>query len=264
MNHILGFFKSMAVAFSIYSKIPMPQFKWGSREMKWHLCFFPLVGLVIGLAEYGWLIICRGTMIDSVAMTLVQVVIPVLVTGGFHLDGFMDVMDAVHSYQDREKKLEIMKDPRTGAFAVISLVTYFLIYIAFALTIESVEAEKFFCTFFFISRCMSGIAVCILPKARKVGMVYTASSAQNNIAVAVILLIQLVLVFVFLFWEIGISTGSILKGVLACGLLVVQWLLFLWFALWSKKKFGGINGDLCGFFLCMSELSSIVYLGILI
>ncbi len=263
MRHILDFFKSIAVAFSIYSKVPMPQFKWGSREMKWHLCFFPLVGFVIGLAEYGWILICRGTLIDSVAMTLIQVAIPILITGGFHLDGFMDVMDAVHSYQDREKQLEIMKDPHTGAFAVISLVTYYLIYIAFAMTLYSVEADKIFCSFFFISRCMSGIAVCILPKARKEGMVHTASSAQNNCAVAVILFIQLVLVFALLIWEIGISAGSFVKGGLVCGLMVVQGLLFLWFALWSKKKFGGINGDLCGFLLCMSELISIVYLGII-
>lgn len=49
-----------------------------------------------------------------------------LITGGIHIDGYMDTMDAVHSYGNREKKLEILKDSHIGAFAVIMLVTYVL------------------------------------------------------------------------------------------------------------------------------------------
>ena len=51
-------------------------------------------------------------------------IIPILITGGFHIDGFMDTQDAINSYKPREKKLEILKDPHIGAFAVISLLAY--------------------------------------------------------------------------------------------------------------------------------------------
>ena len=56
------------------------------------------------------------------------VVLPVLLNGGIHMDGFLDVTDAKSSYGDREKKLEILKDPHTGAFAIIGGCVYFLIY----------------------------------------------------------------------------------------------------------------------------------------
>ena len=46
--------KAFVVAFSIYSKIPMPRFTWESEDMKYHLCFFPWVGAVIGALEWGW------------------------------------------------------------------------------------------------------------------------------------------------------------------------------------------------------------------
>ena len=46
--------KGFVIAFSIYSKIPVPQFDWKEEDMQYHLCFFPLIGLVIGALEAGW------------------------------------------------------------------------------------------------------------------------------------------------------------------------------------------------------------------
>ena len=50
-----------------------------------------------------------------------------LVTGGIHLDGFMDTTDARSSYGDREKKLAILKDSHVGAFAVIGCSFYLIL-----------------------------------------------------------------------------------------------------------------------------------------
>mgnify|MGYP003392776405 FL=1 len=49
-------------------------------------------------------------------------VYPYLVTGFLHLDGFMDVTDAVKSWRDLERRREILKDSHVGSFAVINLV----------------------------------------------------------------------------------------------------------------------------------------------
>ena len=45
------------------------------------------------------------------------------------MDGFLDTMDAIHSYGDRSRKLEILKDPHLGAFAVISFGVYMMLYL---------------------------------------------------------------------------------------------------------------------------------------
>lgn len=47
--------KSMIIAFSIYSKIPVPQFAWEEEDMEYMMCFFPWIGGAIGLVFYGWL-----------------------------------------------------------------------------------------------------------------------------------------------------------------------------------------------------------------
>ena len=54
------------------------------------------------------------------------VLIPVLVTGGIHLDGLLDTADALSSWQTRERRLEILKDSHAGAFAIIVCCGYFL------------------------------------------------------------------------------------------------------------------------------------------
>ena len=118
--------KGFVIAFSIYSKIPVPQFDWKEEDMQYHLCFFPLIGLIIGALEAGWLFLGNAAGISHLCKTLIAVAIPLLVTGGFHMDGFMDTMDAFHSYQDKEKKLAILKDPHIGAFSVLMLVLYYL------------------------------------------------------------------------------------------------------------------------------------------
>ena len=111
--------RSLVIAFSMYSQIPMPQFT----------CFFPWVGAAIGGITMFWWWFCGKFSVGNVAFAMIGTAIPLAVTGGFHVDGFMDTMDAFHSYQPREKKLEILKDSHIGAFSVICLVLYELIYI---------------------------------------------------------------------------------------------------------------------------------------
>ena len=97
VRSIFQFFKSLTVAFSIYSKIPVPRFNWASDDMKYHLCFFPWVGAVIGAVEWGWFnlyfkvlserAIAGGIFVSNhLFFALIALVIPVLITGGFHLD----------------------------------------------------------------------------------------------------------------------------------------------------------------------------------
>ena len=59
-----------------------------------------------------------------------MVVAPIIITGGIHMDGFLDTQDALGSYQPRERRLEILKDSHAGAFAIISCAVYLMMYVA--------------------------------------------------------------------------------------------------------------------------------------
>ena len=97
--------KSFIIAFSIYSKIPVPQFEWKEEDMKYMLCFFPWIGAVIGVGVYLWSCLCGIFDVGEICHILIGAAVPLVITGGFHVDGFMDTRDAFHSYRPREKKL---------------------------------------------------------------------------------------------------------------------------------------------------------------
>lgn len=241
--------KSFIIAFSMYSKIPMPQFEWKDEDMKYMLCFFPWVGAVIGVFVYLWGWICGRFEVGNVCYALIGTAIPLLVTGGFHVDGFMDTMDAFHSYQPREKKLEILKDSHIGAFAVIMLGCYGLLYMGAFSEIRNENLLRIVCVGFALARCLSGISVVSFTAAKKDGLLYLfASSAQKNIVKGTLYL-QAAMCIGFMLWQ-SIYAGSIV-AVAGLG-------AFAYYYYRTKKELGGITGDTAGYFVLICEGSMMV------
>ena len=114
---------SLITAFQTYSRIPMPPVAWKPENRRYALCFFPLVGVVIGAIFLLWKKIGACLTVSPFLDGAVAALIPLAVTGGIHMDGFCDTVDARASWADREKKLSILKDPHIGSFAVLA---YFL------------------------------------------------------------------------------------------------------------------------------------------
>ena len=111
----------------MYSKIPMPQVEWTKESMQYCICFFPAVGAVIGAATLLWNMLVGAKLSGSLLFTAVLILIPVLITGGIHLDGLLDTADALSSYKTKEEKLEILKDSHAGAFAIIIGICWFVL-----------------------------------------------------------------------------------------------------------------------------------------
>ena len=238
-------FNSLIIAIAMYSKIPMPQAEWNEKNMRYAMCFFPVVGVVIGAAEFAagyallhWLH-CKP-LLFSVAMTL----IPVLITGGIHLDGFADTVDAMSSYAERERRLEILKDPHTGAFAIIGLCCYFLANVG----IWSEIGEKKLlvaCCIFAFSRAMSGLAVVSFKAAKNSGLLRTFQDGAAKRRVRVVMMLWAVLT-AFILLKISPAAGT---AALAMGIAI-----YVYYYLFSRKYFGGTTGDLAGYFMQLREL----------
>ncbi len=240
----MGVIKGFFIAFSLYSKIPMPQFRWEEEDMKYMLCFFPWVGAVIGGLLFLWRRLCQRLGVGETGYLLIAAALPVLVTGGFHVDGFMDTMDALHSYQSREKKLEILKDSHIGAFAVIMLAAYGLIYLG---AFSQVQDEKHFaivCAGFFVARGLSGISVVSFPTAKKEGLLHGFASAASKKGVRVVLILETVMGLVFMLMQSKICTIAVLLAL---------FLVYAYYHYRCKKELGGITGDTAGCLLLLLE-----------
>lgn len=242
-------FKSMIIAFSIYSKIPVPQFAWEEEDMEYMMCFFPWIGGAIGLVFYGWLALCEKVQIGALCRACVAVAIPLIISGGFHVDGYMDTMDAFHSYQNREKKLEILKDSHIGAFAAIMLMLYYLIDLAALSEVVTGKAAFAVAAVFFLARCLSGIGVVTLKSAKKEGLLYTFASGAQKKRVRLALYAQLTGCIVLMVAVSGIY------GIVAA---VTGVLCFFYFKWKSYRELGGITGDTAGWFVTVCEAAASV------
>ena len=159
---------SFKIAFAMFSKIPVPQAEWTKENMKYMFCFFPFIGAVIGAVSLGaaWLANYLGFNVTFLSVALT--VLPVLITGGIHVDGLLDTADALSSWQERKRRLEILKDSNAGAFAVITAGVYFLCWLgAYSEICFDRQAMMIVAFGFMVSRCFSGLGVITLPKARE-------------------------------------------------------------------------------------------------
>ena len=240
--------RKIAISFTLYSRIPMPRFEWKEDDMSTSLDFFPLVGAMIGVLicvlNTGALL----TFIDPYVRSVLTVLVPVFITGGFHLDGFMDTSDALNSYGDTAKKLEILKDPHIGAFSVISLVKLLLTALASSVLLITSENATFrtvvaCACIFVISRCISGLTSLYFKKAKKTGML-TGEAGNKRKSTVVLLILQLV---------VASAAMTVSDPFIAVPVLAFFALCTAYYKKKTVKEFGGVTGDTAGYLVCISE-----------
>ncbi|MCP1102168.1 adenosylcobinamide-GDP ribazoletransferase [Aequitasia blattaphilus] len=237
--------QAFVIGLSMYSKIPLPRVSWTKENMRYALCFFPVVGMITGLCIWGageiLMRLSCGKLLFGVLMTL----IPLIINGGIHMDGFMDTSDALASHQDQETKLKILKDPNCGAFSVIALCAYLLLSVALWSEV-SITALPMIALGYVLSRSLSGLSVVFFKAARENGLAKTFQDNAQKKAVGISMCIFGVLA------ALGIIIISPIRGIIILALASIS---FLYYRIMSYRQFGGITGDLAGYFLQVCEIS---------
>lgn len=245
---------SFKIAFAMFSKIPMPQAEWSRENMKYMFCFLPFVGTVIaGLTLAAAYAGTRFGFSENL-VTVALVLIPVLVTGGIHVDGLLDTSDAMSSWQERSRRLEILKDSNAGAFAVITACVYFLCwYGAYSQIGGNFQAMCVMGAGFMVSRCFAGIGVLTLPKAKEDGTVAEFSRKSEDKPVRNVLMVYLAILLLLMLY---------IHPVMGLTAYLTAILIFIYYRNTAMKYFGGITGDLSGCFLCLCEVGMALVLAV--
>jgi len=236
---------AIIASLSTYSAIPMPNIEWSKKTTQYAICFFPIVGIIIGGLLSLWYLFSYNLGVSGILFSAVAAALPILVSGGIHMDGFMDTVDALASHSSCERRLAILKDPRAGAFAVIFCVVYMIA--AFALYFELYIMELVFpaCFVFVISRALSAFLAITMKNARAEGMLATFIKHTNRRAA---LFSSIVTATVFL---LPIMLLCVVGGAISAALAII---CLFWYRRMATRRFGGATGDTAGFFLVMCEL----------
>ena len=230
-------FKQLFTALGFLTILPSPAADWSEEEFGRSSVWYPLAGAILGLAAAGFLWFAQRFFPNNTAAVLTTIFWAVL-TGGLHLDGFSDCCDGFFASVTAEKRLQIMKDPHHGTFAVLGLVLLICCKIA---CIANLSGENYF-LLFPLAAClgrMSILAIIRLPLANPNGM---AASLKKNVpanslwagaAVPLLLAVSLRWIGLALILTAGLT-------VFAVGRLALV-------------KIHGINGDVLGMSVELTE-----------
>ncbi len=161
--------KSLLLAAQFLTIAPIRIKQVEERDLAASLLYFPAVGLLLGLLLMlaGHILIYLGLQAWVVGIVLVFLLI--VATGGIHLDGLADTVDALAGGRDREHMLQIMRDPHVGVMGVLSLIIVVLLKIAFLVSLDThtfLSALPVMCMF---SRWSMVFLMFVFPYARQEG-----------------------------------------------------------------------------------------------
>lgn len=236
---------ALCIALSTYSRIPAPQVEWSDENRRYTMCFFPVIGIVIGAALAAWLWCCERFGFGGMLKGTVGAAIPLVVTGGIHMDGFMDTTDAMASWKSTEERLAILKDSHVGAFAVMGCGVYMLLMTGVLSEAQMTDAAAL-AACFVLSRACSTLTMTWLKSARKTGMLADFAQKQQKRAVTIASIGWLITAAVVMLVCSGWSGWAVLIGAGIC---------LLCYRHKAYKYFGGVSGDLAGWYLQVTELT---------
>ncbi len=243
---------SLLIALSMYSILPVPHVEWKENNMRWSLACLPVVGLITGGLIAGWTELAQKVDVNPVFFGAVAVLLPILLSGGFHMDGFLDATDAIFSRRDRDRKLEIMKDPHCGPFAVLSCAALLLLELGAWCQLAAKPALLWpASTAFVLSRAVTVTAGSRLPytKSSTLGILFAGRAARQVSTAAVFEWIFAALLLLGAGFLAAGYAGLLAAAAAAAAVL----LFFIWYRHMVLKQFGGVTGDLLGYLVQMLE-----------
>ncbi|VYU50312.1 adenosylcobinamide-GDP ribazoletransferase [Clostridium tertium] len=249
-NLIKGFIMDI----TMFTILPMPYKVWEDNAVCHMMKLYPIIGLIVGSVNYLVYIIANYFNLPLIIISALTMIAPFIITGMLHLDGFMDVCDALLSRRDKKEKIRILKDPNTGAFSVISLGILFIINFSSVYSIiEGNENIIGIIIIPIISRALMGYMLLKKDtmKESSLGSYFKTGTGKIDIVVLNFLLLLALIALIFLFGISGIILGGciILSAIISVNK--------------SIKELGGMSGDIAGYGLVISEAVGLFILAVI-
>lgn len=236
MTSIIAAFQFLTIFPTLIKRMFTPQ------EMGRAVGWFPLVGIVLGCLLFGVNYAARLIFPATVAAVL-TLFAWIIFTRAFHLDGFMDTCDGLFGGWTPERRLEIMKDSRMGAFGVAGGILVLLTkYSALSSTESLFPALVLSAT---LGRWASLLVIYAFPYAREDGLGF---EIKHNVSWREIILATLIA---------GITTWFI-YGWLGFAFMFAAAVIGFLTALYAMRLLPGLTGDIYGTVTTLVEMLTLV------
>jgi len=244
MKHIRLFFTGILINIQFLTSIPVKKnFSLDKKELTYALQTFPILGLIQGFIYAGIFFgLDHYFPFSDVLNALILWLMLIILTGGIHLDGWIDTSDAYFSYKDAKRRLEVMEDPRVGAFGVLSVVVFLIVrFIVLYEWIRVGDATIYVAIIVipFLGKMLTASLLQGLPLAKEKGMASFLRQGKSS-RYHFYHLLYLILV--------GAGIAYLVPKYLLvyCSFILVAIIVRLGMGSRIKRNFNGISGDTLG------------------
>ena len=234
---------AFAMCQSMFCAIACPWHIWNEKARDKMLLFLPVVGLEIGAIWAGLAYLARLIGLPALVTGVILCACPFVLSGFIHLDGFLDVTDAVRSCRDLQRRREILKDPHVGSFAVIGCVLLMLAQFALFVSAPDDADLRILILIPAVSRCCSVLAVSVL-RPMHTSQYAARKKSKTQICIIIVLLCAAVAAGFLLCGKYGFALLGCLLGY---GLALCR----------GYRSLDGMNGDISGYALTVGELCAV-------
>lgn len=214
--------KALIIAIGFMTRLPIPQARPDNASFGASMRWFPAAGLIVGL--FVWAAAWSGAHVDPLLGALLALVVWAAITGALHLDGLGDIADATGgAHRDPERLQEILADPRAGTFAVVAIGSQLLAkFVLLALLLDKGSLWPLV-VIPALARLGTLVWNTVLPQLGA-GLASRFADAVRPRHIA------------------GWSVPGLAAAFFAPALAIAPLLWFAW-ALWLRRRIGGISGD---------------------
>lgn len=244
MNRVRLFFTGILINLQFFTSIPIKkEFSLHKRQLTYSLQTFPILGLIQGGMYAGLLyLLDHFTPFSDLMNALFLWLLLIILSGGIHLDGWIDSSDAYFSYKDPIKRLDILQDPRVGAFGVLSVLVF--LFVRFVVLFELIRFSDstiyvFIILIPFLGKTLMGLFLQTMPLARKEGMAsfFQQGKSKHCWLIYILYILLLGSILMWINSELLISYLIFIAVIGLAGILIARSI---------TKNFTGINGDTLG------------------
>ncbi len=242
----MRYLRSLISAVSMFTAIPMPQLDWDMEHGSRMTACLGLVGALLGALELLLVRLLDLLSLPVPVFAVLTVGLGCLLTGFLHLDGFMDVCDALLSHRDEAGRRRILKDPHCGSFAVISLCLLLAAALAAVYSLRaagSALSPAVIVAMPVLSRTAAGLLL-LSAKTMPESSLGAYFKTGNGPGVKVLLILS---------GAAALAAVWIAAGPLCTGALLAAVILSAALGLYAAHRLGGVNGDVAGFAVVLCE-----------
>lgn len=239
-------FRACMMSFTMFCAIPCPFHKWDDDARPLMTLFLPAVGAWIGILWALLAFLLRLLNLPVMIGAALLCAYPYLITGFMHIDGYLDVTDAIKSWRDLDERRRILKDPHSGSFAVVACVL--LVMTQFALFASAKPDADIHALILIpvVSRAVAGLCVTVLRPmtTSEYAGAYRKGVKKSHIAVFCIVLAVAVALGFILLGRYGFVSLAVIAG-------------YMLSLIRAFRSLDGMSGDISGYALTLGELCGI-------